>query len=77
MNLRGASEEDVITAITSSKWEPAKTGKFQTKYRFDFNKISLTNQKFYKYKIVEPNFADEKDAIAVITVKVYFSNEEV
>jgi hypothetical protein len=34
------------------------------------------NQKFYKYKIVEPIFADETNAIIIITVKVYYSNEE-
>ncbi|MBI4699208.1 MAG: DUF4258 domain-containing protein [Nitrospirae bacterium] len=68
MTLRGASEEEVITAIRSARWEPAKPGKLKTKYRFDFNKVSLTNQKIYKYKTVEPIFADENDRIVVITV---------
>ncbi|HAP66447.1 MAG TPA: hypothetical protein DCQ99_01230 [Nitrospinae bacterium] len=77
MNLRGASEEDVITTIRMGKWKSAKMGKFQSKYRFDFNKEALTNHRFYKYKIVEPIFADEPDEIVVITVKVYYSNEEV
>ncbi|MBI3600363.1 MAG: hypothetical protein HY097_06945 [Nitrospinae bacterium] len=77
MNLRGASKKDVITAIQSSKWKPAKMGKFQSKLRFDFNDRALTNLNFYKYKIVEPIFADEPDEIVVITVKVYYSNEEV
>lgn len=77
INLRGASKEDVITAIRAGKWKPAKMGKFQSKLRFDFNDRALTNLKFYKYKIVEPIFADEPDEIVVITVKVYYSNEEV
>jgi len=77
MNLRGASEEDVIAAIRMGKWKSAKMGKLQSKYRFDFNNEALTNQRFYKYKIVEPIFADEADEIVVITVKVYYSNEEV
>ena len=77
MNLRGASEEEVIKAINSGIWEFAKMGKFQTQSRFEFNKEALTNQKYYKYKIVEPVFADEQDEITVITVKVYYSNEEV
>lgn len=76
MSLRGASEEDVIRAIRLGRWESAKMGRFQSKYRFDFNKIALTNQKFYKHKTVEPIFADEADEIVVITVKVYYSNEE-
>jgi len=76
MELRGASEEEVVHAIKSVKWEDAKMNKFQSKYRFDFNRIALTNQKFYKYKTVEPIFAEEADKIVVITVKVYYSNEK-
>lgn len=76
MILRGATDKEVITAIRSGKWEAAKTGKFQTKYRFDFNRVSLINQKIYKYKTIEPIFADEPDEIVVITVKVYYSNKE-
>jgi len=75
MELRGASEEEVITAINSGTWEPAKLGKLKTKYKFDFNAISMANQKIYKYKTVEPVFADENDIIVVITIKVYYSNE--
>jgi hypothetical protein len=74
MYLRGASEEEVTGAIKSCKWEYAKLGRFQTKCIFDFNKLALTNQKFYKYKTVEPIFADELNEIVVITVKVYYSN---
>ena len=77
MVMRGASEEEVIKAIRSSTWIAAKMGKFQTQYRYEFNKKALTNQKFYKYKTVEPVFADEQDKITVVTVKVYYSNEEV
>ncbi len=66
MYLRGASEEEVVKAIRSGKWKPAKMGKFQSKLKFDFNKTALTNQKFYKYKIVEPIFVDEPDEIIVM-----------
>ena len=75
MELRGASEEEVVTAINSGTWEPAKLGKLKTKHKFDFNAISMANQKIYKYKTVEPVFADENDKIIVITVKVYYSND--
>ncbi len=53
-------------------------GKFRSKHQFDFHRgVSLTNHQFYKYKTVESIFADEPNEIAVITVKVYYSNEEV
>ena len=77
MVLRGATEDEVTVTIRSGKWEAAKMGKFQTKHQFDFNKISLTNRKLYKYKTIEPIFADESNEIVVVTVKVYYSNEEV
>ena len=77
MELRGASDTDVTTAIKLGEWEHARVGRLKTRLRFDFNKTAQTNQKFYKYKTVEPVFADETDEIVVITVKVYYSNEEV
>jgi len=42
MELRGASEEEVVHAIKSVKWEDAKMNKFQSKHKFDFNKIAPT-----------------------------------
>jgi len=77
MVLRGATEEEVAMAISAGEWEAGKMGKSRSKYRFDFNRVSLTNQKFYKYKTVEPIFADEPNELVVITVKVYYFNEEV
>jgi len=77
MELRGASESEVTAAIKSGNWVPAKMAKSKTRLRFDFNKPAPTNQKLYKYKTVEPIFADEAEEVVVITVKVYYSNEEV
>ncbi len=77
MVLRGATEEEVAMSIRTDKWGAAKMGKFQSRHQFDFNRVSLTNQKYYKYKTVESIFADEPNEIVVITVKVYYSNEEV
>jgi len=76
MVLRGATEEEVAMSITTGKCGVAKMGKFQSRHQFDFNRVSLTNQKYYKYKTVESVFADEPNEIVVITVKVYYSNEE-
>lgn len=76
MVLRGATEEEVIMCIRAGKWESARMGKCRSRYQFDYNRVSLTNQKFYKYKTVEAIFADEPNEVAVITVKVYYSDEE-
>ena len=77
MVLRGATEEEVAMAIRAGKWKAGKLGKSRSKYQFDLNRVSLTNQKYYKFKTVEPIFADETNELVVITVKVYYSNEEV
>ena len=77
MELRGASESEVTAAIKSGNCVPAKMAKSKTRLRFDFNKPAPTNQKLYKYKTVEPIFADEAEEVVVITVKVYYSNKEV
>ena len=76
MALRGATEKEVIAAIRLGKWGGARMGKLIAKYRFGFNMVSLINQKGYKFKTVEAIFTDEPDEIVVITVKVYYSNEE-
>ena len=77
MSLRGATEEEVTISIRAGKWEAAKMGRFRSSQQFNFNRVSLTNQKFYKYKTVDAFFAEERNEIVVITVKVYYSNEEV
>lgn len=77
MILRGASEEEVATAIYNGDWKPAKMGKSQAKHCFEFNNIAPSNQKLYRYKTVEPVFAEEDNEIVVVTVKVYYSNTEV
>lgn len=74
MVLRGAEENEIITAIRSGKWKPAKRGKWRSKFEFTFNKKSPVNQKFYKSKTVDIIFADERDKIVVVTVKVYYHN---
>ena len=76
MVLRGATEEEVAIRIREGRWEPAKMGKFRSRHQFDFNRVSLTNQKYYKYKTVESIFAEEPNELVIITVKVYYFNEE-
>jgi len=40
MLRRGAEEYEVIYAIRSVQWEPAKRGKFHAYAQFDFGKLS-------------------------------------
>ena len=77
MVLRGASEDEIQQAIQSEPWAQTKRGKWKAKHRFTFGKLSPVNQKEYIFKEVEPVFVDETDAIVVVTVMVYYSNEEV
>lgn len=76
MELRGAEEAEVIAAIHLRTWETAKRGKLQCRKRFSFSRQSPINQQFYKHKIVEAIFVEERDQIVVVTVKVYYSNKE-
>jgi hypothetical protein len=76
MVLRGAQEEEIRQAIQNEAWTPATRGKWKAKRRFSFDKLSTVNQKEYKFKEVEPVFAEETEAIVVVTVLVYYTNEE-
>ena len=75
-DLRGATTDEIIDAIRMGTWQSALRGKFESKKRFGFNQISPINQKHYRFKTVEAIFADEPEVIGVVTVKVYYSNEE-
>lgn len=76
MNLRGATEGEVEQVIRTIEWEPAKRGRQQARRRFDFGKLSPINQQTCRFKTVDAIFANEPDEIVVVTVKVYYSNEE-
>ncbi len=76
MLLRGATEAQVEQTIRSESWTPAKRGKWKAKRRFTFTKLSPVNQKEYKYQEIEPVFVEETKAIVVVTVMVYYTNEE-
>ncbi len=65
MLLLGATREEVEIAIRSGTWERAKFGKSKTSYCFAFNSLSPVNQKFYKFKIIEPIFAEEAESIII------------
>jgi len=76
MHLRGASEAEVIAAIRDSQWHPARHRKFQARKTFSFGQASPINQQIYPYKTIHAIFADEQQAIVVITVLVYYGGQE-
>lgn len=76
MRLRGATETEVSKAIQSGAWQPAQRGKFQVRKTFAFGQPSPVSQQIYAFKTVHVIFADEPDRIVVITVLVYYQDEE-
>jgi len=77
MKLRGAKNSEVINVIRKGKRQIAKLKRKQAKLQFFFNKSSPITGKKYKLKDVEVIFIEETKKIVVITVKIYYSNEEV
>ena len=76
MLLRGAEESEVIYAIREGVRAPARRGKFSARSNFQFGRESPINGRYYKHKTVEVIFADEIEEVVVVTVKVYYSNED-
>ena len=71
MAKRGATEQEVLEAITNSSWQPARQGRFEATKAFEFN--AYWNNNYYGRKQVIPVFVEEKDRIVVITVyTLYF-----
>jgi hypothetical protein len=73
---RGATEEEVVACIRQSSAVPAEAGKFSVRKEFLYESVSPMNNEYYRFKTVEPIFVVEPDEIVVVTVKVYYSNEE-
>ena len=70
MVCRGATEREVVEAITTSAWEPAREGRSECRKDFAFG--AIWNGKFCETKQVRPIFIDEADETVVITVYVYY-----
>lgn len=77
MRLRGASWNEVRETVETAIWETAKYGKHQARKSFVFKRPSPVNQQLYPYKTIHVIFADELNEIVVITVLVYYGEEEV
>ncbi len=70
--FRGATEKEIGEAISSEKWKPAESGRWECFKDFPFNKE--WNGKVYEKKRVRPIFVEEEREIVVITVYTYFIN---
>ena len=67
---RGATEAEVIEAITTAPWQPAEGGRMECRKDFAFN--GAWNGRYYATKRVRPIFAVETDENVVVTVYVYY-----
>lgn len=68
---RGTNEQEIITAISSSPWLPARGNKLECKYAFQHN--ATWSNGYYAIKEVRPIFVEEQDEIVVVTVYTYYS----
>ena len=73
---RGTAEEQIVECIGQSPRRSVGGGRFVARKTFTFGAVSPMNNQFYRFKTIEPIFGEEADEIAVVTVKVYSSNEE-
>ncbi len=67
---RGATEDEVKIAIRNGVAEPAKHGREQ--YRFNFDYHDFWQGSFYAIKQVAPVIKEEDDEIVVITVYTFY-----
>lgn len=68
--IRGATEEEIIDTIKTSKRQTSELNKLECRKDFVFNKT--WNNNFYKTKQVRPIFVEEEKEIVVVTVYVYY-----
>lgn len=70
MDERGASAEEVESAINTGDRQPARGGRFLFKITIPFNKT--WSKKEYQWKQIAPIVAEEEDRIVVITVLTFY-----
>jgi len=67
---RGASEEEVVAAISTAPWTAAERGRLECRRALPYGRE--WNGRLYATKEVRPIFVDEPGEIVVVTVYVYF-----
>lgn len=70
MTDRGASREEVETAIRTGECIPAKKGRLSFRKNFSYN--GMWKGKFYNIKQVIPIVVEEPERFVVVTVYVFF-----
>ncbi len=73
MQERGASEDEVISAIMNGKREMAQRGFYSFRSNFEFHNIWAG--KYYSVKQVMPIVSVEEEKMVVITVYSYYFQE--
>lgn len=73
---RGASEEEVRQAVLYGVRELARRGKWQARYRLPYGGRSPFDGMRYNEKTIKVIFADGPDEIVVVTVKVFYRDQE-
>jgi len=74
MRQRGATADEIETAIRNVGWQPAPRDRWTVKMQLVFDALSPVNQQRYRYKKIEVLFAEDPNAIVVITVKAFYHN---
>ncbi len=69
-NKRGATFDEVFSAIEHGTRESAKLGRTMCRLNIEFNQI--WENKFYSTKQVAPVIVEENNEIVVITVYTYY-----
>lgn len=67
---RGATEQEIVEAIRTTQWGPAKSGRLECQKNFAYGQD--WNGKLYATKRVRPIFVEESHEIVVVTVYVYY-----
>ncbi len=73
---RGATQSEVVECIRTGQFAALESSRFQARCAVRFDAVSPVNGKFYRWKTVEVIFVEEETERVVVTVKVYYSNEE-
>jgi hypothetical protein len=67
---RGATSEEILHAIRTGEWEPAKNNRLQSRSNFQFNQD--WNGKPYRIKQVMAVFKELETEIIVVTVYTFY-----
>jgi len=74
MAERGATEQEILAALTSGESAPAKLGRLAFRKNFPFERT--WKGRFYETKQVVPVVRGEVDRLVVITVYVFYFGGE-